>query len=432
MVSKKDDREGRRRPARLTKVVVEALQPPGRGSRYIRDVEVPGFYVRVRQGPRGVRRAYVYCFRMRGSRDQLQVTIGEHGEPWSNPITGRAGTLTPDVARDEARRLRGIRNSGGDPRAAYRAAAAPAPTAGRAPTVREFARQYLTDHSNVHKATPSAQADASRLEAYILPAIGHLRLDQVGPEHVAKIQTSLRGRPVLANRCLALVSHIYSKAGAGGRRGNWRVLPPSYPNPCTSVDRFDEPWRERYLTSEELARVGAALAREETAHPGLVDALRVLMFTGARPTEILSLRRDELQLAAGVAMVKKSKTGRRPIALPPEAVQILRRMVAGTEGELVFPDPARPERPLDRWQLWTMWKRVREAARCPDVRPYDVRHTFASVALAGGASLEFIGGLLGHTKPETTQRYAHLARAADPMRKVGEKAAREIARALKG
>jgi site-specific recombinase XerD len=68
--------------------------------------------------------------------------------------------------------------------------------------------------------------------------------------------------------------------------------------------------------------------------------------------------------------------------------------------------------------------------RCPDVRPYDVIRTFASVALAGIASLEFISGMIGHTKPETTERYAHLARAADPMRKVGQKFALKVAKAL--
>jgi integrase len=254
-------------------------------------------------------------------------------------------------------------------------------------------------------------------------------LDAYGPEHVSDLQAALRSKPITANRCVALLSHMFTKAGAGGRRGNWRILPPTYPNPCASAERFPENKRERYLTSDELGRVGAALAVEEEGHPYEVAAIRVLMFTGARPSEILTLRRDHLQLAAGV-VIQASKTGPRPIALPPDAVRILKALPSIAGNPHVFADRRRPGRHVTRWMLWQSWKRVRQAAGCADVHAYDVRHTFASVALAGGSSLEFIGGLLGHAKSETTKRYAHLAAAAAPMRKVGAKAAREIAQAL--
>lgn len=419
---------------RLTKAIVEAILPPESGSVVVGDSDIPGFAVRVSRSPAGVRRSYLYRYRERGggrNAPHLHVTIGEHGGAWSDPLTGKAGRLTVEVARQEAFRLRGIRNAAGDPRAAYRPAPRPPKPESVAPTFAEFAKRYLAKHANVHKATSTALSDRARLDLHILPHLGALRLDEIGPEHVADLQAALRRRPVLANRCLALVSHIFTKAGAGGRRGNWRVLPPTYPNPCGAVERFEESKRERYLTPDELARIGAALTDLARARPVDAAAIRVLLFTGARPSEILTLRRDQLRLEAGVVM-QASKTGPRAIVLPPPAVAELRAVPMAKGDEWAFPDLQRPGRHVSRWVLWQSWKRVRDAAGCPDVRLYDVRHTFASTALAGGASLEFIGGLLGHTKPETTRRYAHLARAAEPMRKVGARAAREIAKALKG
>lgn len=424
----------RRAEVRLSKAVVERLEPPPEGgSLYVGDSEVPGFAVRVHAGAGGTWRAYVYRYRPRGERTQRYVTIGEHGQPWTDQSTGRRGTLTCEVARGEALRLRGLRNAGADPAATYRTRAR-APSAkevasSAVPTVREFAARYLAKHSDLHKATSTALADRARLEQHILPRLGALRLDAVGPEHVAELQAALHAHPVLANRCVALVSHIYTLAGAGGRRGNWRVLPAVYPNPCTSVERFREPRRERYLTPAELRRVGRALEAEEEAHPYEVAAVRILMYTGARPSEVFTLRREQLRLEAGVVM-QASKTGPRPIRFAPEAVSVMRALPEVEGNPFLFADRRRAGHPVTRWMVWQLWKRVREAAECPDVHLYDVRHTFASVALAGGGSLEFIGGLLGHTKPETTQRYAHLARAAEPMRRVGEKAAREIAAAL--
>ena len=75
-----------------------------------------------------------------------------------------------------------------------------------------------------------------------------------------------------------------------------------------------------------------------------------------------------------------------------------------------------------------VWEPVRKRAGLEDVRLHDLRHSFASVAVSGGASLALIGGLLGHTNPATTQRYAHLS--ADPLRDVAERAGEVIAAAM--
>lgn len=413
---------------RLTKAIVEALRPPTRGSVYLGDSEVPGFAVRVHAGAQGTHRAYLYRYTRRGAArgaSKLYVTIGEHGQPWTDPRTGTPGTLTCEVARREALRLRGLRNAGGDPAAAYRAAPAPPPAAALVPTLREFADTYMAQHANVHKSYRVALADRGRLSGHILPRFGGVRLDAFGPQHVAELQATLRGVPVAANRCLALLSHMFTMA----RR--WGTLPRGVVNPCTDVERFPERQRDRYLTPDELGRIGRALAEAEAAHPFEVAAIRVLMFTGARPSEVAGLERERLQLAAAVAMVNRK--GRwLPLHFSAPAVLVLKGLPATRGNPHVFPDVRRPSRHLTRWQLLGVWNAVRKAAGCEGVHLYDVRHTFASVALADGASLEFIGGLLGHTNPRTTKRYAHLARAAAPIRAAGDKAARGIARALKG
>jgi len=173
--------------------------------------------------------------------------------------------------------------------------------------------------------------------------------------------------------------------------------------------------------AEELARLGPALAAEQPTNPYHVAAILVLAFTGARPTEILTLKRDRLRLDQGMVMLHRK--GRwLPLYLPKPAIAVLESLEQKDGNPYVFPGNAGGAVSMSRLQQ--LWWRVRAAAEIDDVRLYDLRHTLASMALNAGASLEIIGGLLGHTVPATTKRYAHLA--ALPVRAAGERVAEEI------
>lgn len=415
---------------RITKGVVERLAAPESGSAFVWDSEVPGFAVRVHRTAEGrVWRAYVFRWwvpdpkKKKGGSDRW-ITIGEHGAPWKpDPKTDRPRALTAELAREEALRFRGMWRAGGDPRAARTKdrVGVVAPVRPDCPTLEAFGLRYLDKHSELHKAYRTAKEERGNFTRHLVPWRGAVRLDDITSADVADLQAGLRLTPVTANRCLSLLSHMFTMAR------KWAVLPRSHENPCADVTRFKEGERERYLSADELARLGPALVDARNANPYEVAAILVLAFTGARPTEILTLERERLRLDLGHVMVQRK--GRwLPIYLPPPAITILQALPEKPLNPYVFP-AAKSNGPLTNvGPLRKVWRRVRDAAGLADVRLYDLRHTLASMAVNTGTSLPIIGGLLGHTSAKTTQRYAHLA--ALPVRTAGKRVAKKIDAAL--
>ena len=163
----------------------------------------------------------------------------------------------------------------------------------------------------------------------------------------------------------------------------------------------------RFLREAEQA--GAEL-------PSVIATVRLLTFTGARAGEILGLRWEHVDLVSGCLRLPTSKTGRKVIHLNGPSLAVLSDLAQRRTGNPWVIEGAKPGCPLVN--IRKPWHRIREAAGLPDVRLHDLRHSFASVAVAGGLSLPIIGALLGHTQPATTARYAHLA--ADPLRAAAE------------
>jgi integrase len=213
----------------------------------------------------------------------------------------------------------------------------------------------------------------------------------------------------------------------------------------------------RYLSADELARLGIAMSEAERAGTETTSALaaiRLLILTGARVSEILTARWEYLDEARGCLSLPHSKTGAKDVYLGPAALQVLRRIredtalrqreeterrrkqqgekdCGGNSGDRVGNVPwiipgADFERPLVN--LTKPWFRIRRAAHLTDVRLHDLRHSFASVGVAGGLTLPILGALLGHTQAATTARYAHLA--ADPLRQAAELIGSRIAAAM--
>ena len=181
-------------------------------------------------------------------------------------------------------------------------------------------------------------------------------------------------------------------------------------NPWKFVRKYREKKRERFLTDEEFRRLGDVLTEmeaEKTLPVYPAAAIRLLMLTGCRRNEIAALKWEHVDLENGEIRLADSKTGARMVPLSPAAAQVLAELPRIKGNPWVIPG-FKPTRHLA--DLNHYWDRVRERADLQDVRIHDIRHSFASRALALGESLSMIGKLLGHKKIDTTSRYAHLAR----------------------
>jgi integrase len=397
--------------AGLTKRAVDAAK----SGAVLWDDEVRGFGLRVRE------RSKVYVVKVpTGRRGRARwLTVGKHGSPW-----------TVEQARDEAKKLLGLVAAGDDP------AAAKAKAKGL-PTVAEFAKRYVDRHARPHKAAASVREDERMLERVILPRLGAYRVDQVQPQDVARLHDERHDTPTDANRALALVSKMMSLAEVWGLR-------PRGSNPCRGIQRFKEARRERFLSEAELARLGAALREAEKAAPFAVAAVRLLVLTGARRSEILRARWPDVDTGAGTLRVENPKEGEpKLIRLGPPALKVISDLpkVRGNPYLIPGDKKGRPLASLGHfWSGHTVKKGedgkpqrvhvggIRDKAALADVRLHDLRHSFASVAVSGGASLPLIGALLGHRQPQTTQRYAHAA--ADPLRMTAEAVSKRIASSM--
>jgi integrase len=404
---------------KIGKRTVDALEVTG--ARYVAwDTEIPGFGVRI--GPTGTR-TYVLKYRVGGGRSGR--------DRWG--ILGRHGSITPEQARDRARLWTAEVVAGGDP-------AGDRIEKRKAPTVAELVSEYLEKHVQVHNK-PSTRAYVEDLaRRLILPdAIARVKVSDVTEADLARFLGRLASTPTTANRVRSALSKAFSLAETWGYRAKGT-------NPCREAPKHQERARERFLSPAEVSRLGEVLARAERGEltlerggkPRLVfvssaaiAAIRLLLFTGARRGEILGLRWEMIDLAAGVARLPDSKSGAKSIMLPPGACSVLEgigRPESGRGFVIRGGDHTDPETPLVN--LKDSWSVLREAAGLEGVRMHDLRHTFASLLVANGYSLPVIGRLLGHSSPATTARYAHLA--DDPLKAASKHAGAVLDAQLKG
>jgi integrase len=397
---------------RLTKRVVEALKP----GVVAWDTGLAGFGVRARMRKAGgVARVYLVKYGT-GQRGRSRwLTIGEHGGPWV--IDGRPVTLTVDLARIEALRLLGEKARGADP-------ASKRDRDRRISTVDALAARYVDEFVLPFKKPRTAGEYQRLLKKQILPPLGRLRLDQIQPADIATLHHGLRRTPREANHALAVIGSMFGWAETIGLR-------PRGSNPVRGLPRFRETKRERFLSPAELARLAKALRGAEKSQPIAVAAVRLLLFTGARVSEILTLRRDNVNLQAGTARLADSKTGAKTIQLNAPAREVLASLPKIAGNAYVLPGRRAGKHFVGLNHVWagTPAKTgIRATALLPDVRLHDLRHSFASVAVSGGTSLPLIGGLLGHADQRTTARYAHLS--ANPLKAAAERIGERLTRAM--
>src|SRR5207248_4780757 len=238
---------------------------------------------------------------------------------------------------------------------------------------------------------------------------------------IARMHRRLVETPIAANRALNLTSAMLSRAERWGLR-------PEGSNPCRRIEKFRERSRERFLGEAELARLGSALAAvERTDSPPLaaIAAIRLLVLTGARKSEVLTLEWRSVRLDRLLLELPDSKTGAKVIYLNAPAAQLLSSLPRIEGNPYVLPGERAGAHIV---AIEKTWRRVRQAAGLDDVRLHDLRHSYAAVGAAAGFSLPLIGALLGHSEVATTQRYAHLA--DDPVRRANEAIGARIAAAL--
>jgi integrase len=281
----------------------------------------------------------------------------------------------------------------------------------------------MEEHAKVKKRQGSSQADETLLRLHILPQLGSMKVNAIDRRDIGQLHHAMRNRPGAANRTLALLSKMFNLAEKWGLR-------PDGSNPCRHVEKYRERKIERFLSNKELAQLGQVLAEAEhtqTEMPSVIAALRLLLFTGCRLSEILTVRWDEVDLENQCLRLRESKTGAKVVYLPPPAIEVLSAIERQDNNPFVIVGAKRGSHLVN---LQKPWRRIRAKAGLEDVRIHDLRHSFASVAAVSGLSLPIIGALLGHTQPQTTQRYAHLV--GDPLREAVDLIGSRIADAVTG
>jgi integrase len=429
---------------KITKRLVEAAEV--REKDYIIcDNELRGFAVRVL--PSG-KRYYLVQYRI-GTRYR-RMSIGQHG------------VLTAETARRAAFNLLAAVKDGKDP-------AGDRKEGRTALTVAELAQRFDKEHIAVRLKPGTAQEYRRNLRRFILPAIGRLKVADVSKADVARLHHELRHIPYQANRNLEVVSKMFNLAELWGLRRDGS-------NPRRHIRKYSEEKRERYLSPAELAALGEALSRAEqegVEDPYAIAAIRLLIFTGCRLNEIMTLKWCYVDFEARCLRLPDTKTGARIVHLGAPALDVLSRIERLADNPWVICGKKLGARRTDLQPPWQrcrkratmrLWAHAqgsvaadlvhqleRELDREPtydecfaaakelgldlptglvDVRIHDLRHSFASGAVALGESLPMIGKLLGHTQVQTTARYAHLA--ADPVKAAAERVSGNIAALING
>jgi len=377
---------------RLTDAIVRRHPLPKHGKAITVDADVPGFGARVTANGA---RSFILRYTTRAGRERT-YTIGD------------ATVWRTTDARDKARELRREIEDGGDPLGDIEEERA-------APTMLDLIDRFRAEH--LPRKRPSTRDDYERtLRLHIVRHFGqHTKVADVRFEDVDALhrKVTAAGNPYQANRTIALLSKMFSLAQ------RWRMLDT---NPCKGIERNTEYHRRRYLSGDELVRLTHALAK----HPDqqVANAVRIMLLTGARRGEVLGMRWDDVKLGTGIWSKLPSSTKQKehhqvPLSAP--ALQLLseidkRQRRAGKRPKFVFPSNGATGHYVE---IKKSWRQITKAAGIEGLRIHDLRHSYASQLVSGGASLPLIGALLGHSNPATTARYAHLFH--DPLRAATEK-----------
>ncbi len=350
---------------RLSASRIEALRP--RKSPYdVRDSDLKGFGVRVL--PTGAKRFFIHS-QHEGRR--VWKTVGDAGGIGLDEARRQAAELLAALRRDEIPALPEDRVFGA------------------------VAEEVFSRYGR-HWKPGTMKVNRNYLRNQILPRFGGMNIADITKADVQRWFASLCATPVAADRSMPILSVIMRQAELYGYR-------PEGSNPCTGIRRYRREGRERFLSATELRRLARVLEDHEDRHSRSVAFIRLLLLTGCRKTEILTLQWPDFR--EGRLFLRDGKAGPRTVWLCSPARDILDGLAR--EGRWVFPSTQR-QGPVSITIFETFWRRVREKAEIADVRLHDLRHTYASIAIMGGETVTTTARLLGHNDAQTTLKYVHL------------------------
>lgn len=288
-----------------------------------------------------------------------------------------------------------------------------------------FIKEFYLPHATMHKKT--WQEDVYKIDSRINPVLGNLRLSSITARDLSTFHAKEKERTsaTTANHYLVLIKRMLNLAV------KWGLLEK---NPAAGLDRFKEPpHRERYLTKEELPRFLKAL--DELSDRLSVAAIKLLLFTGCRRNEVLSMKWDQVKFDEGRIFLPVTKNGRpRSVLLNAKAQEMLERLIAhkGDDARTRNSDYIFPSRAGTRkgyiYDLRKPFETACDIAGIEGLRIHDLRHSFATLAIMGGASLYDVQKLLGHSDIAMTQRYAHMV--DESLQRATENAAQVIENAM--
>jgi integrase len=382
--------EASMKAVRITKRQLDAMKPGG----WLRDLDVRGFYARCR--PSG-EIFFQVTYRTAGGRQRFQTV-------------GRFGDLTVEKARDLARDIKHAARKGADPQGERQRKR-------KEGTISAVADEFVKKHVRIYNKPSTQTSTTGLIEQLIKPKLGKIKVGELGPGDVAEWHANLKDTPYRANRALAALRKMMNWAG---RRDS--------DNPCSGTEKYPEPQRERFFSSAELKKIGAALAaidKEKAEAEGFTLAIRILSVTGLRLGDVLGLKWNSVNLSERTLSLADSKAGPRPVQLSAPAAALINAVEHRT-GYVVSGDGGTT--PLTTITLEQGWKRLRKRAGLQNARIHDLRHSVATHGAILGASAFAIRDLLGQKTLVMASRY--VARANDIARTAAEAAASHIAAAM--
>jgi len=399
---------------KITKRLVDKLSGES-GEIRLLDSEVKGFGIRTRTN--GLK---TYFIRYQFESERRYKDIGTHGAPW-----------TPDTARTEAKRLWGLVASGTDPHDE-------ADKKKNDMTVSVLCNRYIKDvksgkvltRRGVRKSASTIATDIGRIERHIKPLLGRKKVKAITRKDIvafqdavtsgatrADIKTGKHGRALVkggsgtATRTLGLLSGVFTYAVKNMMRED---------HPVDGIERASDKRKLTSLSSENYATIGKALSaieaecakdRAKTEEPGksgkqiALSAIRALLLSGCRKSEILGLKKSEVDLSAQCFRLAETKSGEQVRPIGRALVELLDGLVFDNKSPWVFPASRGDGHIIG---VPKVWNKVRMQAGLEGVTLHTARHGFASVAAELGYSEVTIAGLLGHRSSSVTGRYIHL------------------------
>ena len=360
---------------KLTKTIIDNTPFDPDRDIWIWDTELPGFGLRIQSSGR---KTYVARYRT-ADHTQRKQTIA------------RCSDMPPDRARDQARKVFALAAEGKDPMEQKRAKVDTI-------TLEDLRDRYMKEHATPFKKAHSVDNDKGNWRRHLIPYFKGRKVASITRSDVLALVGSLAERPATANQVLALLSKAMSLADEWGMR-------PGLANPCARVKKFRINERELILSPDQIIALNTTLTdlvESDEIPRAMANLVRLLMITGCRLNEIMSARREWVDVERRLLLLPDSKVGQRRIPLSQAAMDIIATV---HEGKWLIPGRVHGQHLQTPYKLW---KLIKQRAGLPmELRHHDLRHTAGSLGHMAGLTQKQIATMLGHKQLSTTERYLH-------------------------